>query len=418
LEKTGCPGICQINPWKGFFCPNDYAKMARIGVEATQIFTLKEKSVENTSLTFSMVDSNSELTGVIHKKHDHKKIYPLSLVVKRWNNKSGLHVGLGLKKQLTHEPKEIGEIMKNIPGAVPGTFMQMQNKETNESRLFDDHNPNVGAAFLPKEYGTLNKQFLSAFGPIQQEDLLHGIIELPVEVVEKANLDQVFADLAEDYPIHSNSNLKKKGDNKEEEEYSSDSDDNNGGLKEMKCYDCDNAQIPVDLLDSYFLLPCDGLVAWPIPDNAEERADSRIHALQLRARSKMSKEIVKLYWIINGASLRPLIANCCELLIDPVSSVSSIDIGINVYPFKTTKWDDQFEIQDFAIESSKEEVLNKKRSVYLKYYVTYIVFPPELHEQTNMCTKLPENWPIFKSFQQDVGLSLNALTINENKRVH
>lgn len=426
LKKTGLSALSLLNPWEGFICASDYAKFSRAGIESTRNFTLREQSNISTPLNnFQSTDpsatmlnpvatpvvfstSNSDISGIKLTNYDQTHMYPISLVAKRWENLSGLQVGYGLMNPLIYEQSEVRDVMHYMVDAIPGTFMYSENKETNETRLFSEHNPNIGAAFLERDHGLLNKAYLSAFAPIRKHHLLNGIIEFPADVVERAELCAAFDNLAEDYPFRSNTGNPIEP---------IDSDDE----QKMDCSDDD----PVSQ-ESYFLLPCDGLIAWTIPDNPEDRASKNIHAIQLRVRSRTSEKVVKLYWLINGASLKPLIHSCYYHLISNVLSVKWEDIGVTVYPFKPNKfgvnaWSNILGIDGATKEhiinkDEQDKLLDKSRKIYLKYYINSVVFPKGLHDQSNLCTKLPKDWPEFKEFDQDLTAELNKLSINENKK--
>lgn len=413
LKVSGKSRIRDIDPWEGFIAPYELARTERsshIHSANVQLSTLRRQPCPSTicigtckSTVVNRLKKNNTIV------YDYTQVYPFNFVLKRWTNQLGLDVGCAMYNQPKYISTLSDEVMKNIPGAVPGTFVMLPNNSTQDT-VEQKKNGSAarGVALANRDFGVVNERFLRAFGCIKEEHLTRGCVEIAEEVAEEADLPLVFSGLRWRVKTFGHRLFVDETDNDNNAE-------DNGDEAAM---DTDNDMDSI-FEGKFFLVPCTSLVAWPYDGkDEEERARFGVYAVQIRARNKKTGEVFNPYWLVDGPSFKLMLIHCSYSLIENVQPINLKDWGLRIFPFKdATTWDNPtcYEgLSPLASEEEKAAFLSKKRRFAVKFQTGYVVFPRGASDHPKLAPILPPDWYNFKQFQRS---GLTSVTVNEEQRV-
>ena len=407
LQKTGKDKIRNINPWEGFISPAKLGIAVTRSCEYRHVFNIDQLKQIKCPLTISPKNSKSRFIPTKAGKgtmYDHGVVYPYSLVVQRWDNKSNVHLGVATIKTPDSVTDLMDKVMENIPGAVPGTFMEMAPGSTQDDYRVGDGEVKNGTSSVNRDFGVLNKKFLSAFGCIERRHLGRGCIMIPEDISLDADLQRVFGSLRNRAEItKSLFSVKNKKDTKDESNKMDIDDDN-------------------ELMDKFILVPCTSLIAWgyDLMDD-DKRAEFNVYALQIRSRNKKTNKIATPYWIVDELSFNWMVEYCNVRLVKDVNPISSDLVGLNISPFDAPgSWNNLMIYDDIGVSMTKDEinaVIKKKRSLYIKFSAGYVCFPRGTSERLDIAPILPPNWYDAREFKRVSASSGQSLKHNINQKI-
>lgn len=414
LKITGKQRIRDIDPWEGFIAPYTLAKTERSShthMATIQLNTLRRQPcpsaipIQNCK---NAVISTMAKEGKV--KYDRTEVYPFTFVLKRWVNELGTDLGCSMLGQPQYISTLSDEVMKNIPGAVPGTFAMLPNGSTQDT-LKNGSSATHGVALANRDFGIINEKFLRAFGCIKEEHLTRGCLQIPTEIADEAGLARLFSGLK--WRVKTFGHRLFVEDAEEEKENVDGKDDSDDGAT-METDDADDI-----FKDNFFLVPCTSLIAWPYEDDDEEsRAKYGIYGVQIRARNKKTGEVFNPYWLVDGSTFKMMLYHCAVSLVKDIEPINLNKWGLRIYPFQdATTWDNPMCFQELSPLSTEEETnafLAKKRRFSVKFQTGYVLFPEGTSAHPKLAPIMPKDWYRFRQFMRS---NITAVRVNDQQRL-
>jgi len=388
--------VRDIDPWKGFICPSEYAKNVTCEFDFSTQFTLRELRSKPCPLLITSTTSKTKLMSTLPQQQGYGAdgVYPYRVVVKRWKNRSGIDLGCKLVESVAPSSDVIEEVMANIPRAEPGTFMVIKNNTTQSSRDKVTQQTANGVALANRDFGVVNVKFLKAFGCIQERHLSNGVVEIPSEQAEEAQLPAVFRDMRSRITV----------------------------IKLTTTAGPEQTPNKGLVFDRFFLVPCSSLIAWIYGGmNDVERASYGVYGLQIRVRNKNDNTTTAPYWIVDDPSYAYMLQHCHTRLISPVKTIKEKQLGIKVFPFEdASSWSNPLVYCDAnpnMTEEQQDVLLDSKRSLTTRFYASYVTFPKGLASAPNLAPICPEDWYPPEKFKQKLQTHAVDSVGNTNQRM-
>jgi hypothetical protein len=303
-------------------------------------------------------------------------VYPFTLSVKRWDNRTPLDIGLYANgKPAGLERPELAQVMRNW-GEQEAMFMVMKAGSTQETYQDKSRTAPEGLAYVGRDFGPVSQRHLSTFAPIRREHLRNGCVPIPDDVMQAAHLP--FTDVEGDLHIR-----------------------------------------------RWFLLPIDSLLAWPIRKLSYEERITQFGVVAIgpiSAHDKRADRIIETYLVITDKSLDLLVEGVCDKVVDKIAPFDLGKIGVRAMPCECPgepSWTDltaNTEIVPGMTQEDHARVMQAPRSLFVRYYVKYAIFPQGMEHWPNLAARVPDDWPEYVEFDGGGAPAISAVATPDQRQ--
>lgn len=354
-----------VKPWHGFVSLEGLGCSTQFEVNHTMQFRLCDASGEYT-VTPGAVECETSRSPFPRKlppnppaPYTPKEVYPFELTVRRWHNKSPVDLELvtngrpaGLEREL------VNRVMRNW-GVTDAAFTVLKAGSTQDDYQNQKGQEAMGVAYVGRNFGVVSERHLKHFAPIRRQHLKNGCIPLSDEIMQQAMLPYTL--------VEGPTNVRR-----------------------------------------WYLVPYDSLLAWPIRSITYEKRLTKYGVMAvgpIQTHDKRSDTITSHYMLVPDCSLNLLIESLAERVVDKALPFDLWNIGVRVRPrteANDCNWTDRSANKELTPLSTEPEVtasLEKQRSVFLRYYVRYVMFPQGAADVPNLAPRVPDSWEEYTAYE-------------------